>query len=212
MREADRSHAGYSYGMRIDDRIDRLRKTLAALPNHSVDRESHHAEAAVALVLRARTELELLLVRRAERTGDPWSGHIAFPGGRRAADDADLVATALREAQEETGIDFHRLGELLGTLDEVEPGSRRLPSLVISPHVVAVPPSVEPVPDLAEVEHARWVPLSALRDERSTSWIRIPADGVVKRFPAIEYEDYTIWGLTYRILRQFLEVTEAAGL
>jgi 8-oxo-dGTP pyrophosphatase MutT (NUDIX family) len=197
--------------MRIDDRFDRLRDALTAFQNRSVDRASHHAEAAVALVVRDRGELEVLLIRRAERAGDPWSGHIAFPGGRRASGDADLVGTALREAQEETGIDFREVGVLLGTLDEVEPGSRRLPSLVISPHVVAVPPTVEPEPDLAEVEHARWAPLSALREESAAAWIRIPTDGVVKRFPAIEFEDYTIWGLTYRILQQFLEVAEAAG-
>lgn len=199
-------------GMHIDDPFDRLRTALSEFQNRSVDRESRHAEAAVALVVRHRGELELLLIRRAERAGDPWSGHIAFPGGRRASGDTDLAGTALREAQEETGIDFREVGVLLGTLDEVEPGSRRLPALVVSPHVVAVPPTIEPVPDRAEVEHARWARLSALREESAATWIRIPADGLVKRFPAIAYEDYTIWGLTYRILQQFLEVAGAAGL
>jgi 8-oxo-dGTP pyrophosphatase MutT (NUDIX family) len=198
--------------MHEDERIGRLRAALAGHPLRSVDREAFHAEAAVALVIRAREDLELLLIRRAHREGDPWSGHIAFPGGRRARDDADLAGTALREALEETGIDVRAVGRLLGSLDEVEPGSRRLPPLIVSPFVVAVPPTVEPVPQLAEVEHIRWAPLAALRDPHAASSIRIPTGGMTVRFPALAFEDYTIWGLTYRILRQFLAIADEAGL
>jgi 8-oxo-dGTP pyrophosphatase MutT (NUDIX family) len=195
-----------------DERIERLRDALARHPHRGVGREAFHAEAAVAIVVRAREDLELLLIRRALRDGDPWSGHIAFPGGRRAADDTDLAGTALREAEEETGIEVRAVGRLLGTLDEVEPGSRRLPPLIISPFVVAVPPYIEPVPQVAEVEHARWAPLGALRDPQAASSIRIPTGDMTVRFPALAFEDYTIWGLTYRILRQFLGVVEMAGL
>jgi 8-oxo-dGTP pyrophosphatase MutT (NUDIX family) len=198
--------------MQEDERIGRLREALARHSPQSVNREAFHAEAAVALVVRARADLELLLIRRALRDGDPWSGHIAFPGGRRAAGDADLAGTALREAEEETGIEVRAVGRLLGSLDEVEPGSRRLPPLVISPFVVVVPPKVEPVPHLAEVEHIRWAPLAALRERRASSFVRIPTGDVTVRFPALAFEDYMIWGLTYRILRQFLGVVEAAGL
>jgi len=198
--------------MEPDERIGRLRRALAERSRRSVDREAFHAEAAVALVVRPREELELLLIRRATRDGDPWSGHVAFPGGRRSARDADLVVTALREAEEETGIAVGAVGELLGPLDEVEPGSRRLPPLVIAPHVVAVPASIEPVPSLAEVEHLRWAPLPALRERSAASTIRIGTGDAAREFPALSFEYYTIWGLTYRILQQFLEVAESAGL
>lgn len=198
--------------MRGDERIARVREVLGARPWRSVSREAFHGEAAVALVLRPRDELELLLIRRAVREGDPWSGHIAFPGGRRDAQDADLIGTALREAEEETGILMREVGDPLGALDEVEPGSRRLPPLVISPHVVAVPPGVEPIPQLAEVEHLRWAPLSALRDQGAATSIRVVTAEATLRFPAVNFEDYTIWGLTYRILQQFLNVIETADL
>jgi 8-oxo-dGTP pyrophosphatase MutT (NUDIX family) len=198
--------------MHEDEWIENLRTALAGRPPRSVGREPYHTEAAVAIMLRARADLELLLIRRALRDGDPWSGHIAFPGGRRAAADADLVGTALREAEEETGIDIRKVGRLLGSLDEVEPGSRRLPPLIVSPFVVAVPTDTEPVPQLPEVEHLRWIPLAALRDPAAASSIRIPTGDATVRFPALAVQDYTIWGLTWRILRQFLGVVEAAGL
>jgi 8-oxo-dGTP pyrophosphatase MutT (NUDIX family) len=195
-----------------DERIVRLRAALAARPAREVSREAYHGEAAVALVIRPRAELELLLIRRAVRAGDPWSGHVAFPGGRRDARDADLAGTALREAEEETGIAIRHVGDLLGTLDEVEPGSHRLPRLIITPHVVAVPPEVEPTPFLAEVEHLRWAPLPALRDGGAATSVHVAlADSTVK-YPALNYEDYTVWGLTYRILQQFLSVIEEAAL
>ncbi|MGH7524260.1 MAG: NUDIX domain-containing protein, partial [Gemmatimonadales bacterium] len=82
-----------------------LERLLAQLASH-LPRESSdptRAFAAVALVLAEEPD-RLLLIRRAEREGDPWSGHLALPGGRRQESDSDLLATATRETREETGI------------------------------------------------------------------------------------------------------------
>src|ERR1017187_10973735 len=65
-------------------------------------------EAAVAIVLARSPEESILLIRRAERQGDPWSGHWSFPGGRRDPQDPDLLHTALRELDEECGIRLER--------------------------------------------------------------------------------------------------------
>jgi 8-oxo-dGTP pyrophosphatase MutT (NUDIX family) len=171
-----------------------------------------HREAAVAIVVRALADLEVLLIRRTEREGDPWSGHVAFPGGRRSTGDADLRVTALRETEEETGIGVSRVGRLLGSLDEVEPGTHRLPPVVIAPFVIAVPGDVVAVPNPAEVVDAEWVSLSALRRREAISELRVQRHDFDQTFPTLVYREYVIWGLTHRILGQFLTVASEAGL
>src|SRR5215471_21768996 len=76
--------------------------------------------AAVAAILRDREgEAEVLLIRRAQKTGDPWSGHMAFPGGRQDPSDLDLLHTAVRETQEEVGLELSPGRNLIGRLDDL---------------------------------------------------------------------------------------------
>lgn len=194
-----------------DERLARLAQVLAAREARRVARGPGRFDAAVAVIVRAAAELELLFIRRSEREGDPWSGHVAFPGGRRSADDPDLAATALRETEEETGIRAERAA-VLGALDEVEPATPRLPPIVISPWVVAVPPDALAVPNPAEVVDALWVPLSALRERRAVSELRVRHGTLEQVFPSLVHGDYTIWGLTHRIVTQFLEIAARAGV
>jgi 8-oxo-dGTP pyrophosphatase MutT (NUDIX family) len=199
--------------MTLDPRLVALRHTLARRSALALEREAGEREAAVALVVRPRGELELLLIERAVRPSDPWSGHMALPGGRRSAEDADLLATALRETEEETGVP-RNASLLIGSLDEVAPRSRRLPPLVIAPYVVAVEPGTRAMADAREVAATLWIPLSALRHEGAVSSIVIGAeeDGAVREFPTLVYREHVIWGLTHRILTQFLEVAALAGV
>ena len=74
--------------------------------------------ASVALLLRSGKERDILLMKRAEIDGDPWSGDIAFPGGKKSDEDSDLKATVLRETFEETGIDLS-IADYLGSLPPV---------------------------------------------------------------------------------------------
>lgn len=195
-----------------DARLTLLRGALGGRKRARVERSPELREAAVALMLRPGDELEILLIQRAERETDPWSGHMALPGGRRSADDADLVATAFRETEEETGVPLHRVGVVLGALDEVAPLTPRLPPIVIAPVVVAVPGATRATPDRVEVEAAIWVPLSALREEGAVSEILIELQDGNRAFPSLRYREYVIWGLTHRILTQFLEVAAEAGV
>ncbi|MDQ6718715.1 MAG: CoA pyrophosphatase, partial [Gemmatimonadota bacterium] len=142
--------------------IIRLRDALSA---HSAQLypDSAMKRAAVAITLRAGAdgELELLFIKRAEYPGDPWSGQIAFPGGRREAQDSSLEETAIRETREETGLDISASGRIIGALDEVQPQSVRLPELVVAPFV-AVVDDVPPFTLAGEVATAFWVPLASL--------------------------------------------------
>ena len=161
----------------------------------------------MALLIRPRAELELLLIKRAIHERDPWSGHMALPGGRRDPTDDDLIATALREVSEEVGIVIDRERDFIGALDEVAPRTPRLPPISIAPFIFAVPRDVNTVIHTAEVETAIWVPLSALRDEEAASEILIELEGDSRSFPSLQFGEYVIWGLTHRILTQFLELT-----
>lgn len=164
--------------------------------------------AAIALVLRASAEgePELLMIRRAEYENDPWSGHIACPGGRMDPGDRDLEHTAIRETWEETGIELSRDGRILGTLDDITPRTPSLPPLVIRPFVAAVRPDVALV-ESEEVAEVFWVPLSTIRDTARWGKAFVPIRGVGEReVDVFRHGEYTVWGLTHRALTQFLEL------
>lgn len=161
--------------------------------------------AAVAMVLRtASAGLEVLFIERAEHPGDPWSGHMAFPGGRLERDECDPRSAAERETSEEVGLDLSG-AERLGRLDDLH-GRRAagVPALVISGfvyHLVDVPP----LRPNHEVSAAFWFPLEALRDDARHVEYALPVDGKLA-FPGIrvgEAEPHVVWGLTYRFLEVF---------
>lgn len=195
-----------------DPRIERLAGALGGREPARVERTPGHREAAVALVVRPRDDLEILLVRRAERESDPWSGHVGLPGGRRHAEDRDLLATALRETEEETGLALDRDEETLGWLDEVEPATPRLPPIVIAPVVGVATPDAAVEIDPRELVGSAWVPLWALRDPAAADRHVLEIDGMRAAFPAIRHGDMVVWGLTLRILRGFFEVAERVDL
>jgi 8-oxo-dGTP pyrophosphatase MutT (NUDIX family) len=189
--------------------IARLAAALAARTPTTVecDPGDHPLRAAVTLVLRpgGGGELELLMIKRAEFEGDPWSGHVAFPGGRQEPDDQSLERTAIRETWEETAIDIARDGAILGPLDEVSPRTPTVRRVVVRPYVAAVVHDVEIV-ESPEVAAAFWVPLSALRETAAWITAEVEAHGQPLSVPAFAHGEYLVWGLTERILRGFLAV------
>lgn len=163
--------------------------------------------AAVVILLRPNylDELELLLIKRADYEGDPWSGHVALPGGRREPEDQSLERTAVRETWEETGIDIAKDGAVLAALDEVSPRTMTVRRVVVRPYVAAVVADVEIV-ESPEVAAAFWVPLSALRETAAWITAEVVAHGRNLRVPAFSHGEYVVWGLTERILRSFLAI------
>lgn len=158
--------------------------------------------AAVAAVLRVVDEPELLFIKRADVANDPWSGHVAFPGGRRDPGDVSLEATAIRETWEELSLDL-RSGQLLGRLDDLAPRSRALPPIIVRPFVAVVAPDVVFVPN-REVAATFWVPLSRIRAAEAQVEHLVEVNGVRAQFPAYALNGHVVWGLTERIVRQML--------
>jgi len=148
--------------------------------------------------------LELLFIKRAEVPHDPWSGHMAFPGGRHEPDDASLEATAVRETREELGLDL-TAGTLLGALDDLAPVSAHLPRIVVRPFVVVVPPPPPLVPS-HEVAATFWEPVGRLRDPAARAEHVVTAGERSARFPAYRVGPHLVWGMTERILRQLLSL------
>lgn len=169
------------------------------------DDQDERMEAAVAMVIRATSPLEMLLIKRATHDGDPWSGHMALPGGRWEPGDAGLLETSIRETREETGIDLARIGAPLGRLPDVKPASPRLPIVRIAPFVFGVPYDAGVVALSHEVETAHWVPIERLRHPGTATSVRIRFSGFSKTFPSFSVGDEHVWGLTHRILTTFLD-------
>jgi 8-oxo-dGTP pyrophosphatase MutT (NUDIX family) len=184
--------------------LSQLAERLAARPSREAA-DSEARLAAVAAVLRVTHEPELLFIKRAEVAGDPWSGHMAFPGGRHDPGDATLAETAVRETREETAIDLAQAGRLIGRLDDLAPRSPLLPRIIIRPFVAVVRADVTVVAS-DEVAAHYWVPLAALRRPEMQAEHELLHDGVRLRFPGYRVGPHVAWGLTERILRQLLEL------
>lgn len=157
--------------------------------------------AAVAVIVAPEPE-SVLLIRRAERDGDPWSGHIGLPGGRLDPADSTLQDTALRETFEEVG---WRLtdGQVLGTLPDVWPRTPLPRLIVVRPFVLAVDYRADLVLS-DEVADAFWVPLEQLREPSIYRETVIELRGERRAFPAFHLGGHVVWGLTERILTPLL--------
>jgi 8-oxo-dGTP pyrophosphatase MutT (NUDIX family) len=147
---------------------------------------------------------DLLLIRRAAHDRDPWSGHMALPGGKRDPADTSLLQTAHRETLEEVDIELASLGRTLGRLDPVIPRNAHLPPLTILPLVFAVPPGTRArIAAPAEVAELHWVPLDLLQDPATRTTYRYPPAGELA-FPAFDVAGRSVWGLTHRVLSDLL--------
>ena len=181
--------------------IDRL--SIVASPAEPLPSK----RAAVAISLRLGVSgPEMLMIQRAVREGDPWSGHMGFPGGRKDASDATDVACAKRETLEEIGFDLDTYGELICQLSDVNTGWRAdRPEMLVAPFIF----KVDSTPDFElnhEVDDTLWVPLSFLLDDANRSRHQWDWRGEVLESDAFTYDNRLIWGLSLMMIDELLEI------
>lgn len=166
--------------------------------------------AAAVAVLHALNPGSVLLMRRAERHGDPWSGHWSFPGGRREPGDPNLIATALRELREECAVDLAHTHFETALRPRVA-GQRTRPLMLVAPFVFTVDSELDAVPDLEEATEARWLPLGHFQDPANHRLARIPGLDLDALFPAVDLPGFPLWGFTYRVLTDWLGLVPPPG-
>ena len=188
--------------------IDEIRAALLAREHVPAAFRPDPSHAAVAMILAdGRAGLDVCFIRRAERKGDPWTGQVAFPGGRAGVHDADAHAVAERETFEEIGMRLrtdHRVGPL-----PVRPDVRG--GLTLSPFVYYVDAATRGqahVRLVHEVASVFWVPLSHLFDDTAVTELSYPPGRGGALFPGIGYGEHVIWGLTLRVLHSFADIVE----
>lgn len=185
--------------------IDDFRTALASHTSR-LAAETEKTQAAVAVVFHTRAaKPHILFIERTQQEGDPWSGHIAFPGGRLEEEDADLRAAAERETLEEVGLNLHS-AEYLGRLDD-------LTGSTLPVQVAAFAYHIEEFGTLTpngEVQEAFWVPLTHLLDPQCHLEKQFPFRGLENRIlPAIDIlgpGHPVLWGITYRFVSQLFEL------
>jgi 8-oxo-dGTP pyrophosphatase MutT (NUDIX family) len=159
------------------------------------------ANAAVAVLLKQEKEgFSVFFVKRVENVADPWSGQMAFPGGKRDETDVDLKQTVVRETLEETGINLLEGCRFLGVLTALR--SRPRPDLCILPFVVSVEDEPRVRLNREELEDFCWIPFEEL--VRSKTLVKLDFG----EFPACSVKNRVIWGLTYRILENLFTVVK----
>ena len=194
------------YGARVLT-LSQIRGPLAARKPETISDETL-LRAAVALILReGREGLDMFFIERSRREDDPWSGHMAFPGGRLEDGDTGTRAAAERETLEEVGIPLAE-AEYLGRLTDLQGSPRfRQNRLVVTAHMYHSDFSGPPVLDPIEVSSAMWFPVERLSDP-STHVAHRTSEAGTMEFPGIEVGEpgrHVVWGLTYRFLEIFME-------
>jgi 8-oxo-dGTP pyrophosphatase MutT (NUDIX family) len=197
--------------------VEHIARRLAASAAHTRDPDPLARQAAVAIILRERLvpppsgELatDVLFIRRAEKEGDPWSGHMAFPGGHRDPEDASLLIAAIRETREEIGVDLERDGVFLGSLEPhvVQPRLRPI-GMYIAPYVFRL--DHERTFHLsAEVAEVVWTPLAPIVSGRNHTEESRIIEGATVVFGGYRIAGgHFVWGLTYRMLHAFFGVLD----
>jgi 8-oxo-dGTP pyrophosphatase MutT (NUDIX family) len=165
-------------------------------------RERLDANAAVVVLLREKgPDFQVLFVKRAEISDDPWSGQTALPGGKRNPEDRNMKETVIRETLEETSINLLEGCRFLGAMEPLR--STRIPKIKILPFIVLLEKE-QAISLNEELTGYFWIPLKELAHHRGTAKFSFG------EYPAYIIKNHVIWGLTYRILKKLIDILESS--
>lgn len=182
--------------------IDHIKNILSS-PDVQFPPDTEKRFSSVLMILKEiNNELGIYFIRRAEFPNDKFSGHIAFPGGKRKKTDINPLATAARETFEEIGVDINTKGEIIGKLDIVNPFTPEVSHFLVCPFVALMHENTEFTMNY-EVDEIFWVPISHLYNGLNQDIRYRNRNGVELKDYIFRYKNYIIWGLTGRILNQF---------
>jgi len=184
-----------------------IQKKLKEIKYTPFAMEASMREAAVSIVFRkneSNNNIEILLIQRAKREGDPWSGHMAFPGGHVESEDQSILDAAIRETKEEISLDLREKATLLGPAPQLQAMAKgKWIPLVISPFLFAL--KEESSFSLnEEVASTHWIALDFFLSKKNRSTINYKAKGFDYPLPCYNYNGATIWGLTLRMIDEII--------
>lgn len=151
--------------------------------------------------MRHEDDVSIIFIKRSEDESDPWSGHMALPGGRKDDEDDSIIDTVVRETYEETGINLEE-GRIIGRLDDVVPLFKTPGRDIVITPFVAIAPSEFDLCTCDEVEEVLEIPVSMLKRRG----MRAKFEGSDRKMSTYHYKKYTIWGITAWILSQFFQI------
>jgi 8-oxo-dGTP pyrophosphatase MutT (NUDIX family) len=192
--------------------FEEVRRRLEAHVPVQIGSEEAPRRAAVAAIFRQAegpVPFELLFIRRSSRADDPWSGQMAFPGGRSESGDRTLLSTAIRETREEIGLDLEQDAQLLGRIDDVRASVRgKLLPMSITPFAFRLRSRSVRTVVSDEAQEVLWIPAPLLVDPDSRSTIVYEVEGQVRELPCIRALDRVVWGLTYGMVARLVELLD----
>lgn len=179
-----------------------LKKRLDSSSMTHLDPDGGSVLASVMIILRQTDSCEMLFIKRPDNPADAFSGHIAFPGGKKKPSDRGLLDTAIRETYEEVGIDIRESALVAGKLDDTRPGNREAEFMIVTPYISVLTREVAVIPNNMEVDRHIWIPVMHLMDERNMRIRKKFRGGIEVNDYVYSYKDHIIWGMTGRIVRR----------
>ena len=190
----------------INDKINSIAEILNRREIVEIEGDNTNIHAAVMMIIRNNGKcFSTFLIKRSTNDNDVFSGHMAFPGGKKNADDENKLETAFRETHEEVGLDLRNRPQILGHLDDCKPSTPAARKFIVRPYVTYIKEDY-PLNFNYEVSEAVWIPLEDLRSIYLSNLKKYKGKFIKEAFE-YNYNEYFIWGLTGRILNNFFDLT-----